>query len=161
MAAVIVTTGAAMAEIIRAVTTKAMVAITVISTIRTVAEVGTKVMIGETITLVEMVATVATIGTVAATTPGMATREVVINEATVARIAITTVEEMTTAVGMITGIEMVDLDHVTEWIEVPVEWTLTGALGMDWTVLAAVVVVVAAIVAIREIITGWVTKTSN
>lgn len=160
MAAVIVTTGAAMAEIIRAVTTKAMVAITVISTIRTEAEVGTKVTTGETITLAEMVATVATIGTVVATTPGMATREVVINEATVARIAITTVGVMTTAVGMITGIEMVDSDHVTEWIAVPVEWTPTGALGMDWTVLAAVVVV-AAIVAIREIITGWVTKTSN
>lgn len=161
MAAVIVTTGADMAEIIRAVTTKAMVAITVISTIRTEAEVGTKVTIGETITLAEMVATVATIGTVVATTLGMATREVVTNEATVARIAITTVGEMTTAVGMITGIEMVDSDHVTEWIAVPVEWTLTGALGMDWTILAAAVVVVAAIVAIREIITGWVTKTSN
>lgn len=160
MAAVIVTTGAAMAEITRADTTKAMVDITVISTIRMEAAVGTKVTIGETIMLAEMVATAVTIGTAVATTPGMVTKEVDTNEATVALIVITTVGGMTTAVGMITGTEMVDSDHVTEWNAVPVEWTPTGALGMDWTTLAEAAVEVV-IVAIREITTGWVTKMSN
>lgn len=157
MVAVMDTVGAAMVEITKVATTKAMVATTVTSTIRMEDEVAIKVTIGETITLAEMVATVAMTATVEATTLAMVKMAVDTSAATVVRIVIITVGVMIIVAAIAT--EMADSGHATEWIAVAVEWMLMVAPGMEWTTTAEVAVV--AIEGTRETTTGWVTKVSR